>query len=64
MEKKCNGDCLKCSMAQQIYCAAQTSNIAMRLVEKLSEEVKSLRESITSKAVFNPLADNDEQEAQ
>ena len=63
MEKKCTGDCLKCSMGQQIYCAAQTSNIAMKLVERLSEEIKSLREALTSKAVFKPLEDKD-QEAQ
>ena len=55
--KKCNGDCLKCSMQQQIYCSAQMSNILMGKVTEMEKDIASMKSAMSEKQtddVFNP----------
>ena len=43
---KCTGDCLKCSLLQRQYCAAQFTYNSMRMVEDLSRAVASLQGTV------------------
>ena len=60
-EKRCTGDCLKCSLQQQMYCAAQRTYAIMGLMPQLNERLDSVEKalsSFTQNEVFNPLKDD------
>ena len=58
-EKICNGDCLKCSLQQQIYCSAQFAYENMRERKALTDRLTAIEESVksfTQEPVINPLS--------
>ena len=62
-ENKCSGDCLKCTMQQQIYCAAQRTYGMMKNQEFFVERIERIEASL---AAFDnkPLISLIENEAQ
>lgn len=58
-EKKCTGDCLKCSLQQQVYCAAQRTYAMMHNQEAIVERIAALEARLFGKSeIINPLKDN------
>ena len=53
-DKKCNGECIKCSFQQQTYCAAQRSYAIMTYLPAIIERLDRL-EAKFGGAVFNPM---------
>jgi len=45
-EKRCTGDCLKCSMQQQIYCAAQHGHVIFERQRALEERLDRLAAAV------------------
>ena len=61
-EKICKGNCLECSMQQQIYCSAQRTYGLMKNQESIVERIDRLAaqlSEITSKEGLTPIAQND-----
>lgn len=63
-ERKCPRDCKKCSMPQQVYCAAQIALSTMDMVQSLSErfegfvgQINGLQKQI---GMFAPIAQEGE----
>lgn len=58
--KQCSGDCLKCTMQQQVYCAAQHGHVIYDVLGKLSERLSQLEASLarlaSSEGIINPIA--------
>ena len=59
-EKKCTGDCIKCSLQQQIYCSAQYSHEILAKQHSLEDRLNSLAarlDSLTTAPanIINPL---------
>jgi len=52
-EKKCTGDCIKCSLQQQIYCSAQYSYVMRDLLMKINEKLDKL--TMAPANIINPL---------
>ena len=40
---QCTGDCLKCQPAQRAYCASQHSYSNMKLLDRMMEEIISMK---------------------
>lgn len=60
-EKKCTGDCLKCSLQQQVYCAAQHGHAIMEFMPAIIARLDSIAASVPNFApqeIINPLKDN------
>jgi len=60
-EKQCTGDCLKCSLQQQVYCAAQHGHAIMGYMPVLLERIEALTSALSGFApqeIINPLKDN------
>lgn len=58
-EKKCTGDCLKCSFQQQVYCAAQRTYAMMKNQEAIVERIKAIESRLFAETeIINPLKDN------
>lgn len=60
--KTCTGDCLKCGMQQQMYCAAQRTYAIMRNQEAIVERLDRLDQALSllappSGGMINPLDD-------
>jgi len=64
-EKKCTGDCLRCSFQQQVYCAAQhghaTLAVMPALVARLDRIEAALMKFAPAADIINPLKDGDAQ---
>ena len=58
-DKVCTGDCLKCSLQQQVYCAAQHGHAIMALfpviVARLERIEAGLAEFGKTSDIINPL---------
>ena len=54
-EKKCTGECIKCSFQQQIYCAAQHGHAIMAFMPAIIERLDRLDSKFGPAEVFNPL---------
>lgn len=57
-EKTCTGDCLRCSLQQQIYCAAQRSYAMMENQRSFAarlEEISHKLDGITNQEAIIPL---------
>lgn len=62
-EKKCTGDCLKCSFQQQVYCAAQRTYAIMKNQEAIVERIDALEARLFANSeIINPLKDNAQSE--
>ena len=59
-EKKCTGECLKCTFQQQVYCSAQRTYAIMlnqeAIVARL-DRLEGILSRFDSPATFNPLED-------
>ena len=51
----CTGDCLKCNMQQQIYCAAQRSYAIMRNQEAIVERINAMDSKLAAFAPQQPM---------
>ena len=56
-EKKCTGECIKCSFQQQTYCAAQHCHAIMTFMPAIIERLERLESKFGTSEVFNPLKD-------
>lgn len=43
---KCSGNCLNCMPAQRAYCASQHSYSNMKVLDKMFEEIMSMKQDI------------------
>ncbi len=61
-EHVCNGECIKCSFQQQIYCAAQHGHAIMNnqraIVERLDRIEQGLASIASPAQLINPMEDN------
>ena len=57
-EKKCTGECIKCSFQQQIYCAAQHGHAIMAVMPAIIERLDRLEARFGPAALLNPLKDD------
>lgn len=61
MDKKCTGECIKCHLNQQIYCAAQHGHAIMGALPSLFERLDNLERRLSrfdSTNIINPLEDS------
>ena len=60
-DKACTGDCLKCSMPQQIYCAAQHGHAVLGAVPVIVARLDRLEAALNKfgqpSEIINPLQD-------
>ena len=60
-EKKCTGECLKCTFQQQVYCSAQRTHAIMLnqavIVGRL-ERLEAMLSRFEPQEIINPLEDN------
>lgn len=60
-EKTCTGDCLQCSVPQQIYCAAQHGHAAMAALPAIVSRLDRLEAALgrfgQTPEIINPLQD-------
>lgn len=60
-DKFCSGDCLRCSLQQQVYCAAQHGHAIMAVVPGIVERLERIEAAIArfgqTKDIINPLQD-------
>ena len=59
-DKVCSGDCLKCSVQQQVYCAAQHGHAIMAAIPAIVDRLDRLEASLsrfgqTTEEFINPL---------
>ena len=58
-DKVCSGDCLKCSLQQQVYCAAQHGHAIMAVMPLLVARMDRIEAAISGFApreeIINPL---------
>lgn len=60
-EKKCGGECIKCHINQQIYCAAQHGHAIMAALPSLFERLERLEKYLSrfdETNIINPLEDD------
>ena len=55
MDKKCTGECIKCSFQQQTYCAAQHGHAIMTYMPAIIERLDRLESKFGQAEIFNPL---------
>ena len=63
-EKKCTGECLKCSFQQQVYCSAQRTYAIMNNQEAIVNRLDRLEQMLSrfdSINLINPLVKDDAQ---
>ena len=51
MDKKCTGECIRCSFQQQVYCSAQYGRAIMTYMPAIIERL----DKIVGQEIFNPL---------
>lgn len=56
--KQCGGDCLKCSLQQQIYCTSQRCFVLAQNQETIIALLNEIRQSLTGEALINPFQEN------
>jgi len=60
-DKYCSGDCLRCSLQQQVYCAAQHGHAIMAAIPGIVERLENLEATLSrfgqTKDIINPLQD-------
>ena len=59
-EKKCTGECIKCHINQQIYCAAQHGHAIMAALPSLFERLDRMANALSkfdAANIINPLED-------
>lgn len=72
-EKACSGDCLKCGLQQQVYCAAQHGHAIMEnqraetarldAMDAVLSDIKAAIAGFTTQGdIINPLKDREAQE--
>ena len=54
-EKKCTGECIKCTFQQQVYCAAQHGHAIMAFMPAIIERLDRLESRFGRADIFNPL---------
>ena len=62
-EKRCTGDCLKCSFQQQVYCAAQHGHAIMTFLPGIIERLDRIENEMAKFGqadIINPLKKEDE----
>ena len=61
-DKKCTGDCLRCGLQQQVYCAAQHGHAIYAGMARLSERLTQIEASLVALAsadgIINPIKDS------
>ena len=60
MEKRCTGECIKCHLNQQIYCAAQHGHAIMAALPSLFERLDRVENALSrfdASNIINPLED-------
>ena len=57
-EKKCTGECIKCSFQQQTYCAAQYGHAIMQFMPAIIERLDRLESKFGQADIFNPLKED------
>ena len=61
-ERTCTGDCLKCSVQQQIYCGSRHGHAIMGVLPSLFERLDRIEAALASFAknteIINPLKDD------
>lgn len=60
-EKKCGGECIKCHINQQIYCAAQHGHAIMAALPSLFERLERMEKALSrfdETNIINPLEDD------
>ena len=58
MENKCTGECIKCHINQQIYCAAQHGHALMDLMPSLFDRLERMEKALSAFGadnIINPL---------
>ena len=61
MAQTCTGDCLKCSLQQQVYCSSQRTYGIMKNQEAIVarlDAIASALSAFTPGQIFNPLEDD------
>lgn len=56
-EKKCTGECIRCTFQQQVYCAAQHGHAIMAFMPAIIERLDRLDAKFGQADIFNPLKD-------
>ena len=60
-DKVCSGDCLACSVQQQVYCAAQHGHAIMAVIPGLVARLERIEAGLAGfgqkKDIINPLQD-------
>lgn len=61
-ERTCTGDCLKCSVQQQIYCGSRHGHAIMEVMPALFERIDRIETALAAFAknteIINPLKDD------
>lgn len=53
----CTGDCIKCSTAQRIYCAAQHCYAVMQTQQVILAQLQDLRDTVSQARAVAPIKD-------
>ena len=60
-EKRCTGDCIRCSFQQQVYCAAQHGHAILAVMPRLVDQLDRIEGALAafgrpaSVGIINPL---------
>lgn len=54
-DKKCTGECIRCTFQQQVYCAAQHGHAIMAVMPAIIERLDRLDAKFGQAEIFNPL---------
>lgn len=59
-DRKCTGECIKCSFQQQVYCAAQYGHAIMEFMPAIIDRLDRIGAQFGQGSVINPLQEEDE----
>ena len=55
-EKRCTGDCLKCTLQQQVYCAAQHGHVVFANLGRIIERLDRIEAALApADGIINPM---------
>lgn len=66
-EKRCTGDCIRCSFQQQVYCAAQHGHAILAVMPRVVTQLDRIEAALgafgspASAGIINPLGGDDAQ---
>lgn len=60
MEKQCTGDCIGCSMQQQIYCSSQRAYHLVKNQEEVMRRIDALEKRLSGGSLINPFQEAQE----